>query len=454
MERKKTKKIKKDPLEGCTDPFQDIAIKIEEPEDPLASEKEEESLISDIKLEVTQIAAADYSDEEDVDVRVEKKKINPWRYKYKCPHCDSKFTSKLDHSQHIYRVHVREGDHRCKHCKSKFKSIHSLRRHARLHTGEDLSQCEVCKKMFTSVGILNTHMATVHANGRLGRERKTYSCPHCTKVITSKYSFEKHLTVHTNERPFACSLCPGTFKHRDGLEKHQAIHTKPFVCKDCGKGFSANHCLLRHMNIHLEKKLKCPYCVYKFALAENLRTHVDQRHPGLPHELIAGPVRCTVCNEIYENMEVLLFHVKIHPVVKNFECHLCGQKFVTKKYLIKHIDFVHLLKRQKKRKPAPPKTCSECGKKYTNPTVFRRHKCDTTVKPFPCTQCRKSFTRKTTLELHSSMHKEKRPEFSCPECQMVFHWRASVRQHMLKKHGKNLVKAETAKGIKVVRLRK
>lgn len=44
---------------------------------------------------------------------------------------------------------------------------------------------------------------------------------------------------HSDERPFACDVCPGRFKWEKTLQEHKLIHTKekPFQCDVCEKWF-------------------------------------------------------------------------------------------------------------------------------------------------------------------------------------------------------------------------
>ena len=51
-------------------------------------------------------------------------------------------------------------------------------------------------------------------------------------------------------RPFACDMCPKSFKHKHHLTEHKRLHSgeKPFVCKKCGKRFSHSGSFSQHMN--------------------------------------------------------------------------------------------------------------------------------------------------------------------------------------------------------------
>lgn len=52
-----------------------------------------------------------------------------------------------------------------------------------------------------------------------------YRCATCKKPFPSKSKLDRHQTVHTNERPFACPLCPLRYTQNSSLDVHlRTIH--------------------------------------------------------------------------------------------------------------------------------------------------------------------------------------------------------------------------------------
>nr|CAI5838255.1 unnamed protein product [Callosobruchus analis] len=49
----------------------------------------------------------------------------------------------------------------------------------------------------------------------------------------------RHLSFHTEERPYKCEVCQKTYKTERCLKVHSLTHStnRPFVCEFCNKGF-------------------------------------------------------------------------------------------------------------------------------------------------------------------------------------------------------------------------
>ncbi|KAI3633724.1 hypothetical protein MIR68_008671 [Amoeboaphelidium protococcarum] len=74
----------------------------------------------------------------------------------------------------------------------------------------------------------------------------------CGKEFKKYYNLKSHLKIHTGERPFACDFdgCSAAFTRRHDLNRHRKTHSgeREYQCSDCGRKFSRQDALTRHLN--------------------------------------------------------------------------------------------------------------------------------------------------------------------------------------------------------------
>ena len=281
-------------------------------------------------------------------------------------------------------------------CSKRYKTKDALLLHHKISGHSDAELFDPNPKKIRkkkSVGSFpTTDYNTEIPNIRSAEDLEIYSCRLCEKSFKSKALLLRHSNlVHTNERPFECTLCQLKFKSSTNLKAHQACHSneKKFSCDTCGKQFS-----------------------YKTSLAQ----HIKCQHQG------EKPFRCTHCNKSFSQNGNLQEHIRIHTGHKPFTCDICGRKFTTSSQHRLHI---------KRHKGEKPWACQFCPKAFLHKESWtahmRRHRGD---RPFVCEFefCKKAFAELWALKKHSRLHTGEKP-YICQICPKSFSDCSNLTKH-------------------------
>ena len=219
---------------------------------------------------------------------------------YVCPDCDKISTDKCLFECHL-ATHTKDKDYTCNICHKKFVRFLPFCRHKKRHEQRDVHiNCEICEYTAYSKINLKHHMKISHPN-----TPKSYKCKICGKSFTQNSSLHRHMPVHTGEKRFQCEKCGKKYSEHSSFRMHKLAHDniKNKECSECGLKFRSSSHLNRHMLVHSGlKKFKCEKCDKSFAQRYNMRLH--------SRKYCDSAKTCNKCSTIFKTKKQLINHMK------------------------------------------------------------------------------------------------------------------------------------------------
>ena len=150
-------------------------------------------------------------------------------------------------------------------------------------------------------------------------QTKVYNCCLCGKMLSSFSSLDRHMLVHSGERPFSCIFCGQTFTTNGNMHRHQRTHGvkgaegedgKVLVLPKKAKKREASFSLMdreetSNNNYPEKTEQMCPVCEKTYSSDLLLEAHILSTHPG-------QQLRCDSCTAIYSTFQSLNIHKYLH----------------------------------------------------------------------------------------------------------------------------------------------
>ena len=125
----------------------------------------------------------------------------------------------------------------------------------------------------------------------------------------------------------------------------------------------------------------------------------------------------------------------VHEGVKNYQCHLCDNKFAQKATLSVHLQTTHKIRPENKT----IFKCSHCEKEFQKFSKLQRHEV-VHLKPareptdIKCEICQKTFSDKANLKKHVQTIHEGVRKYNCDICEEKFKQLIALQRHKKRIH--------------------
>jgi Zinc-finger of C2H2 type/Zinc finger, C2H2 type len=313
-----------------------------------------------------------------------------------CPICQQVMASKYCLKRHLINSHYLYSTYRCHHC-SEFKSLTKARMEEHLQLW---------------------HFETEQA------------CPDCSNVLPNRRAYLKHIKEHQTGK-LQCPGCKRSFTKPAQYRTHLKINKTVIHCKQCNAGFHSVRARDVHMQTLHGLVFTCDVCKKPLSNRLNYNSHLR-----IQHSIHVKPC-CKICAKEFEYTEEMVAHEMSEHATRNYICETCGQNFMDKSTMLKHITARHT-----DDEKVVKENCRVCGKLLKKDSMrnhIRKMHTENRVRKMPklvytCPQCPQwKFSRHQHLEGHMIVHNtENRQFFQCSSCGIAYTRRQKFDIHVKK----------------------
>ncbi|CAH0715101.1 unnamed protein product, partial [Brenthis ino] len=181
-----------------------------------------------------------------------------------------------------------------------------------------------------------------------------------------------------------------SMKRRINCKKN--VESVPLICNICNKELSNQHTYRHHMQRHNGCRYICEHCGKGFPVRTELQIHQVSRHGTGPY------LQCSTCPFKAPRKFDLIEHERIHS----------GER---------------------------PYTCEKCGLTFRRRGIWKKHLIYHTEKKIQCPQCPRKFFQRSEMLAHANNVHDRVYVYLCNKCGATYAKTATVRRHMMERHG-------------------
>ena len=231
------------------------------------------------------------------------------------------------------------------------------------------------------------------------------------------------LTLFTGFGAFAMELPPIPLEEELGLLLSAGNEFMEEVYPPCQNAALPNPpAVIAAANNHIltsSNKLECSICkriVTKVHLKRHMKTHSE----------------CEQCGQFFVQKTNLIRHMKtVHTNNKPFQCKECDATFSRSDGLTDHMQ-IHIkhMKTHSEESDKKQHQCEQCGDFFAQKGNLTRHIKTAHInnKPFQCKECDATFSRNDSLTSHTQIHIMKK-KYQCLQCGQSFLKRSLLADH-------------------------
>ncbi|CAH0602499.1 unnamed protein product [Chrysodeixis includens] len=225
-----------------------------------------------------------------------------------------------------------------------------------------------------------------------------YLCIECNKYFEDKNHRWKHIQREHREG-HKCSTCGKRFNFRNGLKKHELIHTgggPRIACPICQK-MVREDLMKTHNKIHSEREtFTCVECNKVFASRASYEYHIKYTQTHAQNDILK--YKCTYCEKGYRSQSELKDHTNYTHLGKTrHKCPICGKALATQRCITRHVRRAHDGVKERVR----DQICQQCGRAFGDKKTLREHELiHTGERPLSCEICGCTFRQSASLYTH------------------------------------------------------